>query len=84
MSVLEKLKTYLPALLLLGANLLYLAIYGFAPLKYHPKLVLYNFLLFLIVGIVIFFKVSYHLYRGFKLREGDMHSKTKQQIKEIL
>lgn len=55
----------LPYILLIVANFMYLFLYGFKPLQYHPKLVMYNFLIFLLIGVILFFKVSYHLYQWF-------------------
>lgn len=57
---------HIPYILLIIANFIYLYAYGFKPIVYHPRLILYNFILFLIVGIVVFFKVSYHLYYWFR------------------
>jgi hypothetical protein len=75
---------HIPYILLITANLIYLCVHGFKPLRYHPKLFLYNFLLFLLVGVVIFFKASYHLYRWFKKGDGDVRQKTKIKIQELL
>jgi hypothetical protein len=44
--------------------------------------VLYNVLFFLLVGIVIFFKASYHLHQWFVKGEGDMREKTKIKLSE--
>jgi len=68
---------YLPSILLIGGNLIYLYAHGFEPLRYHPRLFLYNFLIFLIIGIIIFFKVSYHMHKWFVLNEGDTKQKAK-------
>jgi len=84
MSVFDKLYSHLPYLLLIMANLFYLYVHGFKPLKYHPRLFIYNFALFFIIAIVVFFKVSYHLHRWFVLNEGDTKSKTKKALVEIL
>lgn len=75
---------HIPYLLLILANFLYLYVHGFKPLQYHPKLVLYNVLFFLLVGLVIFFKASYHLHRWFVKGEGDMREKTKIKLNEGL
>ena len=75
---------HIPYLLLILANLVYLCIHGFKPLQYHPKLILYNILFFLLVGLVIFFKVSYHLYEWFVKGEGDVREKTKMKLNEAL
>ena len=71
---------HLPYLLLIVANAIYLAIHGLKPIHYHPKLILYNFLFFLLVGLVLFFKLSYHLYQWFVKDEGDMRQKAKAKL----
>jgi hypothetical protein len=75
---------HIPYLLLIAANLVYLCIHGFKPIQYHPKLILYNFLFFVLVATVVFFKVSYHLYRWFVKDEGDVREKTKIKLQELL
>lgn len=75
---------HIPYLLLIAANLIYLYIHGFKPIRYHPKLIVYNFLFFLLVAIVIFFKASYHLHRWFVKGEGDMREKAKVKLQEVL
>jgi hypothetical protein len=72
---------HIPYLLLIAANAIYLAIHGLKPIQYHPKLILYNFLFFLLVGLVLFFKLSYHLYQWFVKDEGDMRQKAKAKLK---
>lgn len=74
----------LPYILLIIANFTYLYFYGFKPLQYHPKLILYNFLIFLLIGVILFFKVSYHLYQWFVKGEEDTRQKTKEKIAEGL
>lgn len=80
----DKISQHLPYLLLLLANLGYLYVHGFGPLKTHPKLFLYNFLIFLLLGVVLFFKASYLLHKWFVLGEGDTRQKVKAKLKELL
>ena len=75
---------HIPYLLLIAANLVYLCIHGFKPILYHPKLVVYNFLFFLLVSIVVFFKASYHLHRWFVKGEGGVREKAKIKLQEVL
>ena len=72
---------HIPYLLLIAVNAIYLAIHGLKPIQYRPKLILYNFLFFLLVGLVVFFKLSYHLYQWFVKDEGDMRQKAKAKLK---
>ena len=60
-----EIKKHIPYLLLIAVNLIYLYVHGISPLEYSPKLFLYNFIIFLFIGVVVFFKVSYHLYQWF-------------------
>lgn len=75
---------HLPYLLLIAVNLVYLWVYGFKPIRYQSKLALYNFLIFLLIGIVIFFKASYLLHNWFVKGEGDVREKVKIKLQEIL
>jgi hypothetical protein len=66
----EKLLKYIPAILLLLANCLYIYANGSKPLWYYPKLWIYNMLLMAIIGIFVFFKFSYLMHKWFAKGEG--------------
>ena len=78
--IIESLSNY-TYLVLIIANFIYLYAYGFKPIYYHPQLILYNLLFFLMLSIAIFFKISYHLYRWFIKNDGDVKTNTKEKIK---
>ena len=69
---------------MIAANFVYYFAFGFKPLTKSPKLIMYNFLFFLLIAVAIFFKTSYHLYEWFVKNKGDQKQKTTVMIKEGL
>jgi len=80
----QKLITYLPHILIILANVVYMYANGFKPLSSHPKLILYNILFFLIIGAIIMIKVNLLLHSWFVKEEGDVKQKTKVAIQKAI
>jgi hypothetical protein len=56
---------YLPYILLLLANLVYLYANGFEPIGTYPELFVYNLVFFIVIGIVIIIKLNLLLHSWF-------------------
>jgi len=56
---------YLPYILLLLANLVYLYANGFKPIGTYPELFVYNLVFFIVIGIVIIIKLNLLLHSWF-------------------
>ena len=61
----QKVLSYLPYVLLIIANFVYLLANGLKPIGAHPKLIMYNIIFFIVVGIVIMIKVNLLLHSWF-------------------
>ena len=68
----EKIISKLPYVLLIIANFIYIYANGLKPIGAYPKLIMYNVLFFVIVGIVIVIKVNLLLHSWFIKEEGDV------------
>lgn len=78
----EKIISKLPYVLLIIANFIYIYANGLKPIGAYPKLVMYNFLFFLIVGIVIVIKVNLLFHSWFIKEDGEVKKKTKMIIQK--
>lgn len=56
------LSKYLPCILLILVNLLYLFTHGVSSIRYETQLLLPNLAFFGLVTVIVFFKVSHFLY----------------------
>lgn len=56
---------YMPYVLLVLANFLYIYANGFGPIGSHPELILYNIMFFLMIGVIVIIKVNLLLHSWF-------------------
>lgn len=61
----QKVLFSLPYILLILANFIYIYANGMKPIGEDPELILYNILLFLLVGGVVMLHINYLLYQWF-------------------
>ena len=79
----DQIYSYLPYILLLLANFIYIYANGLKPIGHYPKLFVYNVILFIVIGIVIMIKINLLLHSWFIKEEGDVKQKTKAAIQKV-